>query len=271
MKTSSSPIPAGGEPALAAVIGGKKALILGDTHIGIEYELLDAGFRVPFGIDGMLRRLNILLQAHRPDTLIHLGDFKHSIPRAFEKEEDAVRAFVAAALQTCKKVEIVPGNHDGGLHRMLEDYIRDGRVGLHAEKSLSLGPYLFTHGHTWPGAENLKCKTLVLAHSHPAVRLCDRLGKPSTHPCWLRGKTNPGKVEQFYGKRSGFPNEFIIVPAFNTLRGSAVNGCRAIGPLARNGLLGLKNAEAFLLDGTALGELGKLPEARISRRGKATY
>jgi putative SbcD/Mre11-related phosphoesterase len=258
--------PVHSEPALVITCGKERTLVIADTHIGIEIELLKAGFRLPPQGRKISDNLLKICRQVKPVKLVHIGDLKHNIPSAFSSERFAVRMFIDIALSAggIEHIDIVPGNHDGNLSDMLSDYIESGKVVIHGPGSFSLGDIGFFHGHTWPSDEVVSKSTIVMAHLHPAMRLVDTLGGGNTEMCWVRGRVNPGPATARYPRvKFNRKREVIVLPAFNELCGSALSCSRALGPFLRNDLMSIGSAEIYLLDGTSLGKLRDLPGSRM--------
>ena len=72
-----------GEPAL--MVG--KALVVADLHIGIEHEFRQAGLKVPSQLEGIVKRIDALIEKNKADRLIILGDVKHKVPGVSWQEE----------------------------------------------------------------------------------------------------------------------------------------------------------------------------------------
>lgn len=251
--------PIAGERALEISGPAGKYIVAADLHVGIEEQLARCGFRVPDQTDRTLERLKALIAQRRPDGLFLLGDVKHQVPYA-EKWEKRKVFRLLDALSDMLPVTIVSGNHDGGIGGMSPERVR--RVG-----SLAVGDVGLVHGHAWPPERLMRCKTLVVGHTHPSVLLCDERGRPVTEACWLRGKFIGKVAKQRYDPP--FP-QVVLMPAFTDLRGgSPVNerGGRLLGPLFRNGLVNVPAAEVYLTDGTFLGSVRDL-EVAWARSGR---
>jgi putative SbcD/Mre11-related phosphoesterase len=246
--------PVAGERALEISGPAGKHIVAADLHVGIEEQLARWGFRVPDQTDRTLERLGTLVRDRKPDGLVLLGDVKHQVPYAERWEKRKVFRLLDE-LSTLLPVTVVSGNHDGGIESMAPAKVK--RVG-----SLSIGDVGLVHGHSWPPEKLMKCRTLVLAHTHPSVLLCDERGRPATEACWLRGPMAARAAGEHY--KPPFP-EIVLMPAFTDLRGGCpVNerGGRLLGPLFRNGLVDVPGAQVYLTDGTFLGsvrDLGVVP------------
>jgi hypothetical protein len=116
----------------------------------------------------------------------------------------------------------------------------------------------FLHGHTWPAPEVLGARVICIGHEHPAVKLEDSVGGSRVERAWLRG---PLRREVFAGGLGvdaadlpwGDP-ELVVFPAFNERSGGTWVNVEGQGFLAPFLPDGLESGEAYLLDGTRLGE-----------------
>lgn len=242
--------PIAGERALVVAARGKKYLVAGDLHIGMEEELERRGFRIPDQTGRTLARLTRLIEVGKPDGLVLLGDVKHQVP--FSEKWERRKVFcILDELSAMVPVTIVSGNHDGGISHMAPEKVRI--VG-----SLVLGDTGLVHGHSWPPEKIMRCRALVLAHAHPCVILRDECGRGITEACWLRASFLKKNAKEYY--KAPFP-ELIVMPAFGELRsGYPVNEGRGslLGPIFRNGLVNVPGARVWLPDGTFLGTVKDL-------------
>ncbi len=218
------------QPAL--LIG--RTLIIADLHIGIEAEMAKAGLKMPSHTQSLGERIEQLIRYSRAKRLVILGDLKHRVSGVtfFEKRE--VPRFVDR-LSPLVKVELIPGNHDGGIRREL----RNCKIKIHPVTGIRIGNHWLTHGHTRLSAEARRCHTIIISHSHPQIEFRDRLGYVWTEPVWVRAKI---------GRR-----QLIVMPAFGSVGGTAVNRQGLLGPIGRRA----KIERVYLLDGTEL----SLPKA----------
>ncbi len=226
-------------------------LVAGDLHLGIEKELRRKGVH---GLDEsrrLVEHLGTLAVGEDADRIVLLGDVKHSIG-AWESEARAVEPLTRLQVP----VEVVPGNHDGGLADLL-----DG-VTVHPSRGIRIDEVGLVHGHTWPDDDVMAGGKVVLCHNHPSVALRDDLGGVHTEPCWLRAPLATTAVQERYPDAT-LPGEAFLVPAFNPLLGGvALNrpDQDPLGPLLENGLVDLDQGRAFTLDGVDLGTLASLTE-----------
>src|SRR5512136_179570 len=72
-------------PALV-IEGDNRLLVVADLHFGIEADLAAHGLHFRSRSKGRLERLMKVIDLADPDTLVLLGDIKHSIPSLTRQE-----------------------------------------------------------------------------------------------------------------------------------------------------------------------------------------
>lgn len=253
----STATPVFGEPLLL-VEGKERVLVASDLHLGLEHELWLGGISIPSQTEKILDRLTRSLIEAMPDRLILLGDVKHNVPRTSWQERKEIPSFLRALAERVK-VDIVPGNHDGGLADLAPDGTR-----VHLPSGIIIDGVGYFHGHTWPDRELLKAKLLIAGHIHPAVRLKDSIRSLPSRKVWVRSSISLAALEQQYGRFEYMSaQEMVIMPAFNDLCGGLplnepIEDER--GPIIA--MANLKDAGIFLLDGLNLGRLRDILSAQ---------
>ncbi len=235
----------------AAALRAGDALVIADLHIGIEEELREKGVQIPSRAEVMARRLADLADRTRATDLIILGDVKHLVPRMASRERRDVYVFFRDLSSTFDTITIAQGNHDGILRNIVPRTVR-----FRSPYGFREGDVGYCHGHAWPYKKVMEAATLVMGHNHPAVGFRDDLGRREIVPCWMRVP-----FVRRTKRYSKLPREAVVVPAFNELCGGMpVNDVRArfLGPVFREGLLGVDQATLHLLDGTNLGRLADI-------------
>jgi len=235
------PIP--NEPAL---IIDDRILVVADLHIGLEMELKEAGFILPSQTEKMTDRLLSILKERQPEKLIILGDLKHNIPQTSKQEWDEVPLLVQAALELVEEIEVLPGNHDGRIGKVLP-----GNVRVWTSRGIEVGDVGLFHGHAWPSKDVMKTRTAIMAHDHPTILFVDKLGMRTSKRCWVRANFRR-KSERF----EKMPKELIVMPAFNDFcGGTPINDPKSklLGPILSDRFLVLDKSKVHLLDGTFLG------------------
>lgn len=235
------------EPAL--MIG--KTLIISDLHLGIEHVFYKSGIHLPSQTEVLAKRLDDLIARTKANRLIIIGDVKHKVPGTSWQEEREIPLFFSK-LSKRIKTEIVLGNHDPGIERLLPKEIK-----IHPTEGFLLGDFYLTHGHAWPSQDIKKAKTVIIGHNQPMIELRDKLGYRWIEKAWVVSKLNRKKLIKKYKGVKTAP-ELVVMPAFNDLAGGICFNREKefMGPIIKNA--GLRNAKIYLLDGTYLGELKDL-------------
>ena len=244
-------VPVHGSAALHLV--DESSLILSDLHYGVEAEMLRGGVWVPNRSTGRTEKVLKLIKQTKSKRLILLGDVKHQVPHNSKQQRTDLEQFFMAVNRVAK-VEIVPGNHDGGLEDIIPSDVK-----FHKSDGFVIGEIGMVHGHAWPSQEVMNSKILVMGHEHPALSFRDRLDKLHSEPCWLRA---PMLEHERYDK---VPKQLIVMPAFGELAGRTMNRepLKGLGPVLRNGLADLAKARVETLEGLDFGELGNLIDLRL--------
>lgn len=231
----------------APAILHKGALIVGDTHFGMEAKLRRRGIYDEQFSMRIFERLRSLVLEHKAKRLILLGDVKEDVTML-----DSMTEGILARLSMLCEVTIVRGNHDGGIDRCANAAV------VPAEGFVYEGLGLL-HGHSWPAPGLMRCKHIVMGHQHPMVALTDAFGRKHAEPAWIVAPPDRKKISERYEKYDD-KISLVLMPAFNPLVGSALNidvGER-LGPLLNNKLFKLNHAIVVRLDGTSLGKFENL-------------
>jgi putative SbcD/Mre11-related phosphoesterase len=243
-----------------------RVLIVADLHVGLEYRYRKGGIAVPTQTGKMLERLESLVKKTKSEKIVILGDVKHKVPGTSFQEEKEVPAFFRRLLDTAA-VEVCPGNHDGGIEKLLHPDVK-----LYPSSGFMLGDIWLCHGHAWPVEDFLGARHVVTGHNHPGIMFRDSLGYSWTEPVWIRAGLDGGKLAKRYKSLEAdgvaLP-ELVVMPGFNELAWPIAMNRKmkdyekdfehieaGPGPLFR--AAERRHARAFMLDGTLLGELGRL-------------
>jgi len=244
--------PVVGEPAAAADLGGERVLLVADVHAGIEVGLrYERGVELDSRADERRERLCALIAETDADRLVVLGDLAHRIAAPDGDERDELVALIRAVTDRVP-MTLVEGNHDGGV---AEAFAADLDV-IGAGGGVLGGTVGVLHGHTWPDPGLLDADVVCMGHEHPQVRLEDAVGGSRAERAWLRGELDPGAfVEEGGNERDGSgPPELVVFPAFNERSGGTwvnVDGQSFLAPFLPDAL---PAGDAYLLDGTRLGD-----------------
>jgi metallophosphoesterase superfamily enzyme len=259
------PLP--GEPAAVAATGEGRALVLADYHAGLEVALRRDGVELGNRADERRESVLGLLAESAADRIVLLGDVGNAIGDPNETERRELDELFAALTERVP-VTVTPGNHDGGLAEVVADlgYAPDDAPAGHAVTvtdgtGTRIGGVGFAHGHTWPRREVVEAPVVCTAHEHPVVRLEDEVGGRRVERAWLRGRLVPAPFTAHAEDVGEDPPEvagdLVVFPAFNDLTGRTwVNeGQDFLSPFLPEGLA---DGEAYLLDGTRLGDYGSI-------------
>ncbi len=156
----------------------EKALIAADVHLGKVGHFRKAGIAVPRDMEqSELALLSDLIDEHKPEKIIFLGDFFHSDMNA---DWDW---FILWRSQFPKlEVILVRGNHD-----IIDDrYYHQLNISLHDE--LLVGPFLMLHHPLSTEEQQTAAGYAFCGHIHPGVRLVGRGRQQITLPCFAFGE-----------------------------------------------------------------------------------
>jgi putative SbcD/Mre11-related phosphoesterase len=257
--TSVEPIP--GARAAVATAGDRRSLVIADYHAGVEAALRDErGVHVPNRAADRRERLFDLVDRTRADRLVVCGDLTHSIGGAGGAERGEVEVLIESLPVS---VTVAKGNHDGGI----EDWIGDevtvtpaagARIDDPDDGSAAAdGGLGVVHGHAWPATDVLDAAVVCVGHEHPHVRIDDGVGGRRVKPAWVHGSIDRAAAREGDPDARGAeaPTDdlaVVLVPAFNEqVGGTWVNDGDFISPFLPDAL---RDAEAYLLDGTRLGD-----------------
>lgn len=232
-------------PALL-VKGGEETLVIADLHFGIESNLARHGYHFQSRSEERAGRVLALVRELEPDRLLLLGDVKQSIPMTTRQEYRELPE-VLAAFRAAAPLQVLPGNHDVGLDRFLEE----GELLPAAGAVIDGVGYL--HGHTIPDPA-LAGHLIIIGHHHPVVSLIDEVGCAARLPAFLRAPLDERALWGAGGLGGAGANRSraLLMPAFNELSGFDIT--KIVGdpssPVSR--ALVRDEAEVFLADGTYL-------------------
>jgi len=246
-------------PALLARTKGENILAICDLHLGIEEQYLKAGAYIKPVTEKTAKKIGSIARENDVQRLVIVGDIKHTIPWTTLMESREVPKFFELLAKDIERFELIIGNHDA---RLKELFTREQRthwgIKFHNE-AFTLGDLAFIHGHRWPPARVFNKRFLLMAHNHPTVELPQGIGMSIYRPCWIRTSPVKRKVfEHFPDVSIPDDQEIIVMPSvLGETRGTSFNskGVRLLGPILKNGLVDLKNARIYLLDGTELGRV----------------
>jgi len=240
------PVP--GEPAAIVDCGDERVLVVADYHAGIEVGLRYEGVELDSRADDRRERLLALFDRTRPNRLVLLGDVGDAIGEGSDAERAELSALFAA-IPDDVAVTVVRGNHDGAVGA-----VAGADVEVTPSHGVRIGDVGFLHGHTWPSPEVIEADVVCTAHEHPVVRIEDAVGGARKERAWLRGSLTAEPFETFHDRDLAVEGDLVVCPAFNDRSGGTwvnVDGRDFLSPFLPEGLV---DGEAYLLDGTRLGD-----------------
>jgi hypothetical protein len=170
-------------PALL-VSNTKDVLVIADLHLGIESDLARHGIHFKSRSRQRQQKAIACIRETDPDIVLLLGDIKHSIPQTTRQEYHELPA-ILSSFRGLTRLLIMPGNHDIGIERFLDE----GEL-LSKEGALVDGTG-YLHGHTYPDPV-LENHLIICGHHHPLVCLRDEVGCSLRAPAYLFAKIGDG-------------------------------------------------------------------------------
>ncbi|MBX2911764.1 MAG: ligase-associated DNA damage response endonuclease PdeM [Cyclobacteriaceae bacterium] len=176
-------------PQKAVLVPDDRVLLIADLHLGKANHFRRSGIAVPHAVnDRNMELLVELINTHRPERVVFLGDLFHSAyNEGWEAMGQVARHFSGIQFQ------LVRGNHD------IMSKLQYERCGLQVAEQLKMGPFLLTHEplEVVPGGYyNLA------GHLHPGVRLTSKGKQSITLPCFFFGED--GAVLPAFGAFTGY-------------------------------------------------------------------
>ncbi|PHQ39343.1 phosphoesterase [Halorubrum persicum] len=260
--------PVVGEPAAVADLGSERALLVADVHAGIEVGLrYERGVELDSRAAERRERLCDLIAETDADRLVVLGDLAHRIaaPEGDEREE---LVELARAVTDRVPMTLVEGNHDAGVAEAFADdldvigagggILGDGSRGANGASPRGDTGIGVLHGHTWPDPALLDADVVCMGHEHPQLRLEDAVGGSRVERAWLRGPLDPAAFVEGDEHAPSEPPELVVFPAFNERSGGTwinVDGQSFLAPFLPEAL---PSGDAYLLNGTRLGDFRRI-------------
>ena len=232
--------------------GDIRLLLISDAHFGGESELARRGVHISSNSEKRLERLFACIEQTSPDLLLFLGDVKQSVPVTSWQEKRELPS-IFERIRERVPMQVIPGNHDGGIGRFLEE----GEL-LKSEGVL-IEDIGFFHGHRYP-ASALLGHLIICGHHHPVTGIYDGVGYPvRAHPAFVLCETTGCPALNPPEDTGLGPTRFLIMPAFYEFAGGVdVRTIKQSGlsPLAR--CIDESTAEVMLSDGTYLDTIAGL-------------
>jgi metallophosphoesterase superfamily enzyme len=229
-----------------------RVLVVADLHFGIETDLARHGWHFSSRSAERLKRVCACVVNTAPDLLILLGDVKHSIPRTTRQEFLEIPD-ILSAFRDLVPVRVMPGNHDVGIRRFLQE----GE--LLPKNGTVIDGVAYIHGHTRP-APGLLGHLIIAGHHHPFVSLYDEVGCSLRAPAYLLAEIDEARLSPGPKNRRRKKTRVLFMPAFNECAGFDILEItrHPFSPLSRS--ICNDRAEVFLADGTYVGPVSALED-----------
>lgn len=227
-----------------------KYIAVSDLHIGLEAELLAKGVSMSSLTPAMADKLLQLVGQEHADTVLLLGDIKHTLGSINKQEWDEIPPFLKR-LTTKAEVYLVPGNHDGNIRHLLP-----ASVNAVSAKGMTLGDTLFVHGHSMPSDMRSNVGRIVMGHVHPVF-----VKKGSVvhgQRVWIYIQA---RKDALFASGEGLV-EIVVMPSFNPhLYATGGHYRKSISPIITRVTQGCAVEKCIVatLDGSVVGDARVLP------------
>ena len=221
---------------LALYLKEEKILIIADLHIGQEEAMNKEGILIPrFQFKEIESRLKKILDKLEINKIIINGDLKHEFGIISEQEWRNTLKILDLCLSYAPVI-LIKGNHDKIIGpiadkrnvQILESYETKEITILHGDK-----------------LKEIKTKTLIIGHEHPAIIISDRIRKEK-YKCFLKGKWKNKTL--------------IVMPSFNFItEGTDITNQKLLSPFLKN----ISNFEVYVIEDKVY-NFGKLKNLRQS-------
>jgi putative SbcD/Mre11-related phosphoesterase len=162
-------------PFPALFVESEQALIVADTHLGIEASKQRWGTMIPYDTFSIVAEC--ILRPTRElgcKKVFILGDLKHSFGKPNEVEWFLIRRLVNSIRSEGAELVIIRGNHDRNLRLLLSE------LGVKShDSSARVSSFLLAHGHKQTKVStdaSQSVSAILIGHEHPAVVLRDEFG-----------------------------------------------------------------------------------------------
>jgi uncharacterized protein len=222
-------------------------LVISDLHIGFESGLKLRGVIVDSkcSLNTMLDELRYIIESHRIDVVILIGDVKSTIRNISKQEWNEVPEFFKI-LSRQVNIYLVPGNHDGLIRFLIPQ-----NINIMSVKGMVLEETLLVHGHVMPSPARSAITRIVMGHMHPIFSKCNNV--LDGRQIWLYIKVNSEMI--FPGTAGTI--DIIIMPSFNKEIHVIHKGYhKSIPPIIKRAIdfNGIKKAMVMAMDGSILSD-----------------
>ena len=229
---------------------GRKYITVSDLHIGLEADLMAKGITVsPNLVSDMVAELSDLVLSEHADSIILLGDIKHTVGAISRQEWDTVPIFLKQ-LSSKADIYLVPGNHDGNIRHLVPM-----NVSMVTSKGMMLDDTLLLHGHSMPSDVRDGVKRIVMGHIHPIF--FKKGSVINGERVWLYFQA---RKEDILAEKGVL--DIVVMPTFNPYLYATGEKLyhKSISPIITRVMQhGVKKCIVVTLDGSIVGDAALLP------------
>jgi uncharacterized protein len=229
---------------------GRKYITVSDLHIGLEADLMAKGITVsPNLVSDMVAELSDLVLSEHADSIILLGDIKHTVGAISRQEWDTVPIFLKQ-LSSKADIYLVPGNHDGNIRHLVPM-----NVNMITSRGMMLDDTLLLHGHSMPSDVRDGVKRIVMGHIHPIF--FKKGSVINGERVWLYFQA---RKEDILAEKGVL--DIVVVPTFNPYLYATGEKLyhKSISPIITRVMQhGVKKCIVVTLDGSIVGDAALLP------------
>ena len=229
---------------------GRKYITVSDLHIGLEADLMAKGITVsPSLVSDMVAELSDLVLSEHADSIILLGDIKHTVGAISRQEWDTVPIFLKQ-LSSKADIYLVPGNHDSNIRHLVPM-----NVNMITSRGMILDDTLLLHGHSMPSDVRDGVKRIVMGHIHPIF--FKKGSVINGERVWLYFQA---RKEDILAEKGVL--DIVVVPTFNPYLYATGEKLyhKSISPIITRVMQhGVKKCIVVTLDGSIVGDAALLP------------
>jgi putative SbcD/Mre11-related phosphoesterase len=229
---------------------GRKYITVSDLHIGLEADLMAKGITVsPNLVSDMVAELSDLVLSEHADSIILLGDIKHTVGAISRQEWDTVPIFLKQ-LSSKADIYLVPGNHDSNIRHLVPM-----NVNMITSRGMMLDDTLLLHGHSMPSDVRDGVKRIVMGHIHPIF--FKKGSVINGERVWLYFQA---RKEDILAEKGVL--DIVVVPTFNPYLYATGEKLyhKSISPIITRVMQhGVKKCIVVTLDGSIVGDAALLP------------
>lgn len=190
-----------------------QTLVISDLQLGLEQQLRKGANIIYEQATQMLGLLEVLITQTQAKRLVINGDLKHEFGKiTFSERRDIIT--ILKKIKDRVEVIVVKGNHDTVTKPLTDE------VGVPLVDYWTEGGFYVLHGHELPKESFKAAHTVIIGHTHPAIRIDDGV-RSERYKCFLVGEYKQKRL--------------VVLPSFSTIvEGTDVLKVAANSPLIQD-------------------------------------